>query len=171
VHRHPRPSRQQTAGHRADRARRSGVAGGCALVALVLTAGCGEVNFVPSPVTPQHVELTYSLQEKITVVRWRVDAAAPVAQTRFELLGSDGNYSPIDFSQSVFAGGIIPCTDGEGSCAQYIVRGEYKADNARPVRAVHDVYGVLPGVLVKRTDEVPETISFNSFFRPGNDVV
>ena len=170
MHRYPRPSRQQTAGHRADRARRSGGVG-CALAALLLTAGCGELHFVPSPFTPQHVELIYSAQEHITVVRWRVDAAAPVAQTRFELLGADGTYSPIDFNQSVFAGGIIACTDGHGSCAQYIVRGKYTADGARPVQAVHDVYGVLPGVVVKRTDEVPETISFNSFFRPRNDIV
>src|SRR4029078_9360794 len=144
VHRYPRPSRQQTAGHRADRARRSGGVG-CALAALLLTAGGGELHFVPSPFTPQHVELIYSAQEHITVVRWRVDAAAPVAQTRFELLGSDGNYSPIDFTQSAFTGGITDCTFGGGSCAQYIVRAQYQVDpGARPLIAVHARYGVVP---------------------------
>ena len=89
------------------RAHQSGAAAGCALPLLaLLAAGCGPLNFVPSPYTPQHVELIYSAQEHITVVRWRVDATTPVAQTRFELLGSDGTYSPIDFSQSVFTGGV-----------------------------------------------------------------
>ena len=154
------------------RAHRFGAAAGCALTLLgLLAAGCGPLNFVPSPYTPQHVELVYSAQEHITVVRWRVGATAPVAQTRFELLGSDGTYSPIDFSQSVFTGGIIPCTDGSGSCAQYVVRGNYVVGpGARPVQAVHDVYGVLPGG-VAAMESVPETISFKSFFHSGNDIV
>jgi hypothetical protein len=169
VQRYPQTPRQQNAGHRA-RARRSGVAAGCALT-VVLLAGCGDVNFVPSPYTPQHVELIYSAQEHITIVRWRVDATVPVAQTRFELLGSNGSYSPIDFSQSVFAGGVAACTDNQGSCAQYVVRGNYSfGPGARPVQAVHDVYGVLPGG-VAAMESVPETISFKSFFRPGNDIV
>jgi len=153
------------------RARRSGAAAACTLALLLPAAGCGELNFVPSPYTPQDVELLYSAQEHITVVRWRVDATAPVAQTRFELLGADGSYSPIDFSQSVFAGGIVPCTDGAGSCAQYVVRGNYSVGpGARPVQAVHDVYGVLPGG-VPAMESVPETISFKSFFHSGNDIV
>ena len=167
--RHPHPSREQTAGHLAARAHRSGA--GCALVALLLAAGCGSLSFVPSPYTPQHVELIYSAQEDITVVRWRVGAPAPVDQTHFELLGSNGSYSAIDFSQSVFAGGVISCTDGAGSCAQYVVRGNYSVGpGVRPVQAVHDVYGVLPGG-VPAMERVPETLSFKSFFHSGNDMV
>src|SRR5436190_5916006 len=78
--RHPHPPREQTAGHLAARARRSG--GGCALIPLLLAAGCGALSFVPSPYTPQHVELIYSAQEDITVVRWRVGAAAPRSEER-----------------------------------------------------------------------------------------
>ena len=57
---------------------------------LVWAAGCGDVHFVPSPYTPQSVELTYSAQEDVTAVRWRV-SAAPLTQTRFELLAADGS--------------------------------------------------------------------------------
>ena len=80
---------------------------------LLLATGCGDVHFVASPYTPQEVELVYSDQEHLTVVRWRVSAAAPVADTQFELLGPDG-YRPIDFSQSVFAGGVIDWLDAQG---------------------------------------------------------
>jgi hypothetical protein len=141
------------------------------LVLAVLAAGCGQLNFIPSPFTPQDVELIYSAQEHITVVRWWMNATAPVEQTRFELLDDSGHYNQIDFAQSVFAGGVAPCKDGRGSCAQYVVRGNYMVGpGARPVQAVHDVYGVLPGSIAA-TETVSETISFKSFFKPGNDVV
>ena len=105
------------------------------------------------------------------MVRWWVAASPPVSQTRFELLGSDGSYAPVDFSQSVFAGGINDCKDGRGSCAQYVVRGQYAvAPGARPVQAIHDVYGLLPGPPAT-TEEVPETIALQSFFHPGNTQV
>ena len=85
-----------------------------ALVFLVLVAGCGDLQFVPSPYTPQKVELIYSAQEHLTVVRWRVSASAPVAETRFEMLAPDG-YHPIDFAQSAYPGGVIACGDKIGS--------------------------------------------------------
>jgi hypothetical protein len=138
---------------------------------LIATASCGDVQFVPSPFTPQDVALIYSAQEDLTVVRWRVDAPAPVAQTHFELLSSDGSYKPVDFSQSAFAGGIKACRNYAGSCAQYVVRGNYTvAAGDRPVRAVHDVYGVLPGVKAA-TKEVSPTIDFTSYFHTGNQMV
>jgi hypothetical protein len=143
----------------------------CALAFTLLIAGCGELHFVPSPFTPQEVELVYSEQEHLTVMRWRVDADAPVAETRFEMLGSDGGYHPIDFSTSVFRGGVVACGDGAGACAQYVVRGKYQVDRtARPVRAVHDVYGVLPGSSAT-TRTVSETLKIQSFFHWGNDLV
>jgi len=142
-----------------------------ALVFLVLAAGCGDVQFVPSPYTPQNVELIYSAQEHLTVVRWRVSASAPVAETRFEMLAPDG-YHPIDFAQSAYPGGVIACGDKKGSCAQYVVRGKYEVPrNARPLRAIHDVYGVLPGVTVEATKSVSETLKMKSFFHTGNDLV
>ena len=137
---------------------------------VLLAAGCGDVRFVPSPYTPQEVELVYSSQEHITVVRWRVSAAAPVADIQFELLGPDG-YRPIDFTQSVFPGGVIPCKDGRGACAQYVVRGEYTVNkDARPVQAVHEIYGVLPGG-PPTPKTVPTTLTLDSFFAPKNQTV
>ena len=138
-------------------------------LATVLAAGCGEVHFVPAPFTPTNVELIYSAQEHITVMRWRV-AASSLSQTRFEMLGPDG-YEPIDFSKSVFTGGVKACGDGRGSCAQYVVRGLYAVDaDQRPVQAVHDTFGVLPGGF-PTSKTVPETLSFDSFFSPKNDMV
>ena len=138
---------------------------------LALAAGCGELHFIPSPYTPQDVELIYSAQEHITVIRWRVSAKEALEDNRFEMLGPNG-YQTIDFSQSVFEGGITACEDKRGgSCAQYIVRGEYLVpDDARPVRAVHDLYGVLPGVPAK-VQAVSPTLTLQSIFRPHNDRV
>src|SRR3954463_9658316 len=141
-----------------------------ALVLALLIAGCGELHFVPSPFTPQEVELIYSEQEHLTVMRWRVDAADPGPETRFEMLGPNG-YQTIEYAKSVFPGGVHPCADGAGACGQYVVRGKYEIDpKARPVQAVHDVYGVLPGGPAK-TKTVSETLKMQSFFHWGNDVV
>ena len=135
--------------------------------------GCGDVHFLPSPFTPQNVELVYSAQEHLTIVRWRVEATAPVDETRFELLGPDG-YQPIDFSRSLFTGGVVACGDGTHSCAQYVVRGHYPqrptAGQFRPVRAVHEFYGELPGAPAKsRTLE--NSFLMKSFFNFKNDPV
>jgi hypothetical protein len=169
VHRSPP---QQTFDHPVVRARQQACASVCrALVLLALAAGCGELHFIPSPYTPQDVELIYSAQEHITVMRWRVSATEALEDNRFEMLGPNG-YQTIDFSQSVFEGGITACADKRGgSCAQYIVRGEYRVPaGARPVQAVHDLYGVLPG-LPPLYREVSATLTFKSIFRPHNDLV
>ena len=160
-------------GHQVARAPRSGLPAACrALLLVLITAGpaCGDLHFVPSPYTPQDVELVYSAQEHLTVVRWRVSASAPVEETRFEMLAPDG-YHPIDFAKSVYPGGVIRCGDKRGACAQYVLRGKYEVDrNARPIRAIHDVYGVLPGAPAS-TKTVNETLTMTSFFHTGNDMV
>src|SRR5215467_4271573 len=43
----------------------------------VFSVGCGDVLFVPSPFTPQNVDLVYSRQEDISIVRWRIDSTEP----------------------------------------------------------------------------------------------
>src|SRR5690349_5865906 len=49
--------------------------------------GCGDVSFVPSPYTPQDVDLVYSAQEDITVVRWRISSAVPNdSELQFQIL-------------------------------------------------------------------------------------
>jgi hypothetical protein len=137
-------------------------------------AGCGEVHFVPAPFTPQKVELVYSAQEDVTIVRWRVEATAPLSETRFDMLGPDG-YKPVDFSRSVFAGGLAPCDDAaKGTCAQYIVRGHYPqhvpAGPFRPIRAVHELYGELPGAPAKART-MASSFGMHSVFNFENDPV
>jgi hypothetical protein len=66
---------------------------------------------------------------------------------------------------------VVACGDGAGACAQYVVRGKYQVDrSARPVQAVHDVYGVLPGGSAT-TRTVSESLKIKSFFHWGNDIV
>jgi hypothetical protein len=139
-----------------------------AILAVVAPA-CGDVHFVPAPFTPLNVQVIYSAQEQISIIRWQVSSTEPLPDIRFELLGPNG-YEAIDFSRSVFPGGVNACAGG-GSCAQYVVRGMYPvADDARPVRAVHERYGVLPGGRATVAD-VAQTLSVDSFFHAHNDLV
>ena len=133
--------------------------------------GCGDVLFVPSPYTPQNVDLVYSTQEDITTVRWRISSTAQLGDDlQFQILGVNDN-NPIDFSQSLFPGGGSLCADGVGSCFQYVLPGPYSvAPHLRPVQAVHTTYGTLPGALpTARTED--QTLSVSSFFHTNNDQV
>ncbi|MFL5304946.1 MAG: hypothetical protein ACJ8F1_07015 [Polyangia bacterium] len=139
----------------------------------VLASGaCGPVEFFPSPFTPQKVELIYSAQEDITLVRWRISSPDPAAEgLSFEIVDQKGNYQPLDFSGSVYAGGGAACADGDGACFQYVVRGPWAAPaGAPPVRAVHAGDGTLPGGRPSRRT-VDTSLTVDSFFHTGNDAV
>jgi hypothetical protein len=170
---HTTCQRFDTGLHRRQRdrfARRMSRSAVMALTVGAILGGCGEVHFVPSPYTPTEVESVFSVQEQVTVIRWRIGERAPANDTRFELLGPDG-YAPVDFSQSVFPGGVAPCADHQGACAQYVVRGQAAiADGDHPVRAVHPTFGVLPGGPAK-AETVDTTLTVESFFHFHNDLV
>jgi hypothetical protein len=137
----------------------------------VLSMGCGDVLFVPSPYTPQNVDLVYSSQEDITIVRWRISSTAQLGDDlQFQILGVNDN-KPLDFSQSLFPGGGSLCADGEGSCFQYVQAGQYPvALYPRPVQAVDTTYGTLPGALANaRTED--QTLGVSPFFHTNNDLV
>ena len=141
------------------------------LAVAVLSVGCGDVLFVPSPYTPQNVDLVYSAQEDISIVRWRISSTAqPGEDLYFQILGDDG-YTTIDFSHSLFPGGGSACADGVGACFQYVVPGQYPVGRfPRPIRAVHATYGTLPGELANAKTEA-ETLSVSPFFHINNDLV
>ncbi|HEX3903747.1 MAG TPA: hypothetical protein VH853_12980 [Polyangia bacterium] len=146
------------------------------MIAHLLVAGtllclsCGAVQFVPSPYTPQNVDLIYSAQEDISIVRWRISDTAPGSDLQFQFLGDNG-YQDLDFSQSVYPGGASLCGDGTGTCFQYVVRGHYQlALRPRPVRAVQSAYGVFPGELAK-AESPAVTLGATSFFHTNNDQV
>jgi hypothetical protein len=141
------------------------------LAVTVLSLGCGAVLFLPSPYTPQNVDLIYSPQEDITIVRWRISSSAPLGDDlQFQILDDNG-WQTIDFSQSLFPGGPSACGDGVGSCFQYVVRGQYPVDmRPRPLRAVHSTYGTLPGALAS-SETAPESLVVASWFHTNNDFV
>ncbi len=155
------------------RARCRALALGLLISGPVLASGaCGPVEFFPSPFTPQKVELVYSTQEDITLVRWRISSPNPAAEgLSFEILDQSGDYQPLVFSRSVYAGGGAACADGDGSCFQYVVRGPWAPPpGAPPVRAVHAGDGKLPGGRpTPRT--VDSSLTVDSFFHTGNDAV
>ena len=138
----------------------------------VISVGCGDVLFVPSPYTPQKVELVYSSQEDITIVRWRISSTGALGDDlHFQILGENDD-QPIDFSQSLFPGGASTCADADGgTCFQYVVPGLYPiASFPRPVTAMHATYGTLPGELATpRTED--QTLSVAPFFQLTNDQV
>src|SRR5579863_6115270 len=141
------------------------------LLATGTAPGCGDVSFVPSPYTPQDVDLVYSAQEDITVVRWRIaSTVATDPDLKFQILGASG-FQNIDFSQSVFPGGGTACGDGIGSCFQYVLRGRYTTfAEGRPVQALHSLYGSFSGAIAK-VDSLPQTLTVASFFHSGNQLV
>ncbi len=139
------------------------------LAVTVVSVGCGDVLFIPSPYTPQNVDLVYSTQEDITIVRWRISSTAQLGDDlQFQILGENDNH-PIDFSQSLFPGGGSLCADGVGSCFQYVLPGQYPvALYPRPVQALHTTYGTLPGELANaRTED--QTLGVSPFFHTNND--
>jgi hypothetical protein len=142
------------------------------LAVTVLSVGCGDVLFVPSPYTPQNVDLIYSPQEDISIVRWRISSTAALGDDlRFEIL-RDSGYQTIDFSQSLFPGGASRCADaGGGTCFQYVERGLYPLDRfPQPIRAVEGTYGTLPGALgIASTED--QTLGVDPFFHLTNDQV
>jgi hypothetical protein len=142
------------------------------LALTVLSVDCGDVLFVPSPYTPQKVDLVYSSQEDITIVRWRISSTAPLGNDlQFQILG-ENNDLPIDFSQSLFPGGASTCADADGgTCFQYVVRGQYPVGQfPHPIIAIHATYGTLPGELATaRTED--QTLAVAPFFQLTNDEV
>ena len=142
------------------------------LIAVALIGvGCGAVEFVPSPYTPQNVDVIYSEQEDISIVRWMISSTAPGSDLEFQILEESG-YQTIDFSQSVYPGGASACRNGVGSCFQYVVRGQYAfAPGDRPVQAVHPLYGVLPGAVVVKLDVEATTLQQTSFFDANDDQI
>ena len=140
-------------------------------VLSLVSLGCGDVLFLPSPYTPQNVDLIYSAQEDISIVRWRISSTAALGDDlQFQILDDNG-WQTIDFSQSVFPGGQSACGDGEGSCFQYVVRGQYPVEPRQgPIRAVHSTYGTLPGALAS-AETAPESLVVASWFHTNNDFV
>ena len=147
------------------------VVAGAAVIAAAAAAGCGEVRFIDTPFAPRQITVAYSIQEDVTVVRWHIGAEKPSSEARFEMLGQDQVWRPVDFSASVFAGGLAPCGGGHGMCAQLVLAGRYTPPEAQTIlRSFHPDYGVSPGDAASmRTN--PKTLLVEARFERGNGVL
>jgi hypothetical protein len=133
-----------------------------------LWAGCGRVRFVPSPYSPQSVEVTFAPAEDLSVVRFAV--AAPDAQDdedlTFELAQPDGTFARIDFGAAPYPSGGYSCP--QGTCFQLVRRGRYQpTPGSAPVRAQHARVGLaLGGVVTLR--QVDPSLTVSAGFAEGN---
>jgi hypothetical protein len=138
------------------------------LTVLLAAAGCGNVRFVDAPFAPREITVAYSVQEDVTVLRWRLGSGKPTSDVRFELLEADGQWHPVDFSTSVFVGGMVACGDGRGVCVQLVLPGRFEPPTAPTVlRAFHPAYGMNPGdAATMQTDD--KTLTLQAGFDRGN---
>jgi hypothetical protein len=136
---------------------------------MVCTNGCGDLQFVDAPFAPREITVTYSLQEDVTIIRWRLGAEKPPADARFEMLDPSGTWGDVDFSASLFPGGLTPCGDRRGVCAQLVLPGRYRPpDQPTVLRAVHPGYGLSPGNAIKANRTEDKTLTLKSYFERGN---
>ncbi len=140
-----------------------------AALAVVPAWGCGNVKFVDAPFAPRHIDVIYSVQEDVTAVRWRLAASDPDPDVSYELLDSDGHWQRVDFSSSVYLGGIARCGDKKGLCAQMVMNGRYQppADVLTPVRSRNPTFDVSPGDQPAEHD-YESTLTFTTYFSRNN---
>jgi hypothetical protein len=115
-------------------------------VVLGLSA-CGNVTFIDAPFAPRQIVILYSVQEDLTVVRWRMSAAHDDPAVGFELLDSTGTWRAVDFATAPYPGGVAPCGSGKELCAQLVIPGRYQPPEgaATPLRSLNSTYGLSPG--------------------------
>jgi hypothetical protein len=142
-----------------------------ALGILCAASACGNVNFVPAPFAPRNVELVYSQQEDITAVRWRMSAGQADPAVTYELADASGGWQSVDFAASLYPGGVAPCGQGGGICAQMVLPGHYQPPvDSTPVRSHNPTYGISPGDI--GTEKIyPQTLVINSHFTRDNQTV
>jgi hypothetical protein len=152
--------------------------GGLRILRLALgivcgASACGNVQFVAAPFAPRHIDVFYSQQEDVTVIRWRMSAGAPDPAVTYELSDGKGGWQSIDFAASAFPGGVAPCGDGDGICAQMVLPGDYEppADGSTPVRSRNPTYDVSPGDSTTHEIYVIPTLSINAGFTRSNQMV
>lgn len=143
-----------------------------ALGLLCATSACGNVNFIPAPFSPRKVQLLYSQQEDITAVRWRMSASQDDPAVTYELASETGSgWQTVDFTASLYPGGVAPCGDGVGLCAQMVLPGHYQPPvDGTPVRSRNPTYGISPGD-IGTEDIYPQTLIIKSHFTRDNQTV
>jgi hypothetical protein len=132
-------------------------------------AGCGNVQFIDAPYAPRKIDVLYSAQEDVTVVRWRMAADKPDPDVRFEILDASNAWQPVDFAASVFAGGVTTCGDGKGTCAQLVLDGPYQPPPSAPtmLRSFSPGFGVAPGNAAQ-TASYDKMLTLQASFELGN---
>jgi hypothetical protein len=140
-----------------------------AFVAAGTDGACGNVTFVDAPFAPRKIDVMYSSQEDVTAVRWRLSATEIDDAVRFELLDAAGVWQPIDFTSSVYRGGVVRCGKGAGLCAQMVLPGRYRppADSPTPLRSRNPTYDLSPGDAPSFHDYA-QTLTLKAFFSRDN---
>jgi len=140
-------------------------------ILLVSVLGCGNVRFIDAPYAPREIVVAYSEQEDVTVIRWHLGAEKPTSDARFELLEADGDWHPVDFSTSVFTGGMVACGDHRGVCVQLVLAGRYDPPPGPTIlRAFHPDYGMNPGNLPATRSDA-KTLMLKASFQRGNTML
>ncbi len=134
---------------------------------------CGNVTFVDAPFAPRHINVIYSSQENVTVVRWRMAAEQADSSVTYQLADAAGNWQTIDFAASLFPGGVAPCGNGGGICAQIVLPGHYQlpTKGTTPVRTLNPTYGTSPGNTPSLIQYVDKTLMLTSTFRRNNQIL
>ena len=133
-------------------------------------SACGNVTFVDAPFAPRQILVLYSVQEDLTVVRWRMSAGQTDAAVGFELLDQSGTWRTVDFAAAPYPGGVARCGSGQGLCGQIVIPGHYQPPDeaATPLRSLNPTYGVSPGDAPSFQRNIKTLTLTTSHFLRGN---
>jgi hypothetical protein len=139
-------------------------------LAILCAGACGQVEFIPSPYTPQNLSMRYSPDEDLSVLRWQITATGDdMTGTTFDLLQSDGSWKPIQFGAAPYASGTYPCNGL--TCAQLVLRGRYPFDvgGLSPVRAHSPDGFVVPGMIIRQSAlQIRPSLTVSAVFAADN---
>lgn len=120
-------------------------------------AGCGPVQFVRSPYSIRDLNVTYSVQEDVTLFSWRLGANVDPASVQFESW-SQGEWRRVRFEEAPFPAGAYGC--GQDTCFRLTIPGRFAIpESGLVLRSIHAQHGTQHAAPVS-LDEREVTLSF-----------
>lgn len=118
----------------------------CLIFLLLMLVGCADIRFERSPYAIRGLDIIYSRQEDVTFFIWRLKKGIDPELVSFEL-HQDGEYKPIDLTQTLFPAEPFECDDAY-VCFQYQITGRYEIDDEiLPMRSIHVDEGLYAGTV------------------------